>query len=328
MLKFEYLNENKKRLDHFLDEQIKDVTRSQIQKLIKTSKVWVNEKNEKSSYTLELGDQVEVDLEDHKTQAELYPVDLKLRVLFEDEYLAVIFKPHNLSVHPGNGPEQVTLAHGLLHQFSSLSTGFKPDRPGLVHRLDKDTEGLLVVAKTDEVQEGLKLQFQSRQAGRTYLALAWGDPKNSKGSFETHLSRHPRQRLKRASVDIEKYPKAKKAITHYDVLAHGPVSLWNLKLETGRTHQIRVHLSENLYPIVNDTLYGPQNTSHLKGEMKALTKKLGRICLIAYKLEFVHPKTQKPIKIDLELPPYWKGVLKKLKPQFRFVYDDEFNKLF
>ena len=283
------------RLDKALSLHSEIESRSQATRLIDIGCVSLGEKKVKPSKQTEPGEIYTVQVP-FKELPEIEPLEMELDVIFEDEDLMVINKPSGLVVHPSAGHYQDTLVNALVYYSKSLSSGFEAHRPGLVHRIDKDTSGLLVVAKNDSVQRHLASQFKHKTVHRIYQAVCFGPLQNSEGTIESYLTRHPTDRKKFASEKLAdgQDPKGKKAITHYKVLAEHPsgVSLLRLQLETGRTHQIRIHLSEQGHSIIADPIYGAKNRyKNLKGaRIQQLISSAPRLMLHAAELGFVHPK--------------------------------------
>lgn len=279
-------------------------SRSQGQKLIVDQKVWVNGNTEKASYKLQKGDVIEVEVSTPKN-SELVPYDFPLDVVFEDEFVIVVNKPAGLVVHPAYGHESDTLINALIARKTQLSPGGDSFRPGLVHRIDKGTSGLLVLAKTDKAHTFLAKQFLRKTIHRRYWALSFGIKKLPDGTVSSFIIRDPnnRQRFISSPKNV-----GKSAITHHKIIAeNAPFRLFEMKLETGRTHQIRVHLSTAGNPIVGDEVYGGKNLAkNLKNQkLKALILEMPRFALHARELGFIHPETNQymefstPIPIDL-----------------------------
>ena len=280
-----------RRLDVVLGGQPDVGTRTQAGYLIKNGEVSLNKKPGKASAVVSTGDLIEYTLPVREVSSELKPLDLSLDILYEDTELLVLNKPGGLVVHPSAGHEQDTLVNALLNHTSSLSDGFKKERPGIVHRLDRDTSGLLVVAKTNSAHAALAEQFKNKTAGRIYLAVTYGVPRSSKGTFRSKLGRDPSNRKKMATVKID----GREAITHYTVEAsfQTDVALIRCRLETGRTHQIRVHLSEAGHAVVGDPIYCQPSRAHrLKNtSLRELVWGLPRLALHATELSFTHPQS-------------------------------------
>ena len=253
------------RLDVYLDRQCEDMSRSQLKKLIQEGRVLVDGRAAKASLHLKGMEKVSLEIPEVQT-TELLAQDIKLNILHEDSDLIVINKSAERVVHPGAGNPQDTLVNAILHHCKDLSGIGGELRPGIVHRLDKGTSGVLVIAKNDMTHRSLTEQFQDRSIKKKYLAFVWGSPESKEGVMNSPLGRNPVRR-KIISVDA---PHSREALTRYRVLkSWGTVSLLELKPETGRTHQIRVHLTELGHPVVGDPIYG---RSHKR--MQALPKKL------------------------------------------------------
>lgn len=297
---FIYNSPTKERLDHFLSEQLK-ASRNQISKLITDGHCTVNGQNKKASYKLLEKDKIVITIPEIK-HFELAAEDIKLNIVYEDDDLIVINKDFGMVVHPSHGHDHGTLVNALLFHCKTLSIGFHEHRPGIVHRLDKDTGGLIVVAKTQLALTHLSEQFKSKTAGRIYNAICFGKPKTLNGFIENYLGRDPNNRMKFASSQNPRLGKIAK--THFKTLYEGPVSVFELKLETGRTHQIRVHLSEYGCPIINDPIYStPKRLNSINDAgLKALIKQNSNMFLFARKLSFIHPTTLKKMNFTLELP--------------------------
>ncbi len=291
--------------------------------LIDNSRVLLNGKTEKASAKVKLGDRIQIDLPE-PTPTELQPYDLKLDVLFEDEDVIVINKPSGLVVHPAAGHAHDTLVNALISHTDDLSMKFGEERPGIVHRLDKETSGIIVVAKNDKAHESLTNQFKERSTHRIYFAVAIGTARTMNGTIKSFLARHPVDRKRYASVigddrlpmmDQDEPPLIGKwAVTHYEVLGRkSGLTYLKLKLETGRTHQIRVHLSENALPIAGDSLYGADKKIR-SVEQKAVQedlRNLPRFLLHAAELGFTHPKTGEKMFFQQNWPDDILSLIKK-----------------
>ena len=277
------------------------ISRSQGQKLVEQKKVLINSKPEKASYRLQHGDLIEVGFSLPKKMT-LTPYDFPLDIVFEDQFVIVVNKPAGLVVHPAYGHENDTLINALLARKIKLSPGNHIFRPGLVHRIDKGTSGLLVLAKTEQAHHHLARQFLKKSIHRRYLALCFKNRNLEEGRFETFMTRDPGNR-KRFTVSLPS--KGKKAISHYRKLwESGAFALYELKLDTGRTHQIRVHLSANKNPIVGDDLYNGKNQAkNLKNQkLKKFILEMGRFALHAKTLGFKHPVTKKDLMFKAPIP--------------------------
>jgi 23S rRNA pseudouridine1911/1915/1917 synthase len=290
------------RLDKFLSTESRIGSRTKAENLIQTGDVQVNGQKVKPSYKVIAGDTIKIQPPLVPNMTEVVPADGDLDIIFIDEAVIIINKPAGLVVHPAPGHWGDTLVNRLKAHEMRLSSGSHPLRPGIVHRLDKDTSGLLVIAKNDEAHRKLAAQFQNRTSHRIYWAFVYGTPKNPSGKIESLLARHPTDRKRIASSRSQ----GKKAITKYRVLHSFPqgLSLLELKLETGRTHQIRVHLSELGHPIVGDLLYGagPMNQRLKDKSLKEKVESLKRVALHAAQLGFVHPMTEVEIRWDAPWP--------------------------
>ncbi len=289
-------------------------TRSRAAHLISLGAVQINNQPVKSSQIIKSNDQLTITIPETKS-SDLLPFDCSLDILFEDHDLIVVNKPSGLVVHPAAGHAQDTLVNALMAHTQDLSMKFGENRPGIVHRLDKETSGILVVAKNDPTHEALTQQFKDRTTHRIYYAVALGTSPQLSGVFRSFLSRHPTDRKKYSSVLDENrkvfadplHPPetGKWAVTRYEVLQRkSGLSYLKLKLETGRTHQIRVHLSENGLSIAGDVLYGADKKikkAEARGTQEDL-KQLHRFLLHAAELGFVHPRTQKEMLFQVDWP--------------------------
>ena len=329
------------RLDHYLVARIPNVSRVRVQQLIEQGKVLVNQRPAKASLKLKGSEQIEITGPVEAAPLKAFAEDIPLEVLFEDSALAVVNKPAGMVVHSSSGNaddprNRGTLVNALLFHFRNLSEVGGELRPGIVHRLDKDTSGLMVVAKNDVAHRKLVEQFSSRRVSKTYLALVHNWPKAEKGSVSEPIGRDPRNRTRMSIGGIE----ARAAVTHYQTVErlltpYGRFALLEVRIETGRTHQIRVHLSAIGHPVVGDTLYGaPQlllpNTlarerqgnaissrtearkARAHGE-SAATLSLPRNFLHATRLQFSHPKTARPLEFDAPLPEDLRSFLERLR---------------
>ena len=289
--------DQQKRLDRFLSEAFPEQSRSQIQKWIDDQQVLLDGKPAKAGYKLRGKEQIEVSLPEAKPSA-LVPEAIPLEIVYEDADLAVINKPNGMVIHIGAGVHQGTLVNALLHHFQSLSQSGGTDRPGIVHRLDKQTSGLLVVARNDFSHANLARQFQSRTVTKRYLALVHGQMKRPAGEIQSAIGRDRVNRLRMSTRAAH----AREAHTLYEVVeAFRRFSLLQLTIKTGRTHQIRVHLSSIKHPVVGDTLYGaPARIQFSVG--KQTLPALERNFLHAAFLQFLHPRTQQTMSFSSDLP--------------------------
>lgn len=320
------------RLDQFLAAQIEGVSRSRVQMLIEQGDVLVDGAREKAALKLRGGERVTVTGEPHpaplKAVAEAIPLD----VLYEDADMAVVNKPAGMMVHAGSGQNEDarskgTLVNALLHRFSKLSSTGGELRPGIVHRLDKDTSGLIVVAKNDRAHAALGAMFSDRRVKKTYIALVEGDVKRDKGTINAAVSRDP---VRRTRMTTQPNENARSAVSHYEVVRRlatrfGRFTLVRVRIETGRTHQIRVHMASIGHPVVGDSLYGgagqlTDQQALQAAQSKAARRnaeperlKLGRNFLHAARLELAHPLTGKPIELEAPLPAELIGFLGRLE---------------
>lgn len=292
---------NRRRLDHFLTEQGLPYSRSRIQKWILEGLVLVNEMPVKGGYRLKSGDRVLLSPEE-TVPLNLSPEARPLSIYYEDGDLLVLDKPPGLVVHPAPGHTSGTLVHALLFHCRDLSGIGGVLRPGIVHRLDKDTSGLLVVAKNDLSHQALVRQFQAGKVRKEYLALVWGGPPTGRGLIDRPIGRHPLQRKKMAVNERQGKP----AITEWLVLERFPKdrTLLKLNLKTGRTHQIRVHLSSLGFPVMGDPLYGGRKKTvlHEEDDLARELKKSSRQLLHAACLGFRHPRSGEAMDFSSPLP--------------------------
>jgi 23S rRNA pseudouridine1911/1915/1917 synthase len=289
--------EEKQRLDQYLTAVFKDQSRSRIQAWIRKGLARVNGTEAKTGYLLRQNDEITVQIPEPQP-LQLQPEDIPLTILFEDDDLAVIDKPAGIVCHSGAGIQSGTLVNALLFRMKTLPAG-DPLRPGIVHRLDKLTSGLLVVAKNDQSLRALASQFKNREVKKEYLALVYGKPMPSKGTIDMPLGRDPVDR-KKISVRAHR---ARSAVTHYEIFREYKMfSLLRARIETGRTHQIRVHLSQIGHPVVGDTLYGGNRAKNLPIEMQRAVEDLNRHFLHACSLSFKHPQSGSILSFSSPLP--------------------------
>ncbi|MDT8395841.1 MAG: RluA family pseudouridine synthase [bacterium] len=289
---------SKIRLDRYLAERLPDLTRSRIKKLIENNHVLVDGSPVKAGFFLRDGSQVTVAVPAPETP-DVLPEEIPLTILYEDADLIVIDKPPHMVVHPSHGHRSGTLVNALLHHCRDLSGIGGVARPGIVHRLDKGTSGVMVAAKNDAAHNGLAVQFKDHTIGRTYLAAVKGEMKKDTGRIERSLDRHPRDR-KRIAVRKDGRP----AVTDFEVMGRrGGISLVRLTPGTGRTHQLRVHLSAEGHPILGDPTYRGGTSAIYLGNNAGTTflRSLRRPALHALRLEFDHPATGK--RMEFEAPP-------------------------
>ncbi|MBB4120038.1 23S rRNA pseudouridine1911/1915/1917 synthase [Mesonia hippocampi] len=296
------------RVDKFLMNFIENATRNKVQQAAKNGNVYVNGEVVKQNYKVKAGDEVQVMFEHPPYEFLLTPENIPLDVVYEDDTLLVVNKPAGMVVHPGHGNYSGTLINALIYHFENLPHN-SSDRPGLVHRIDKDTSGLLVVAKTEEAMTHLAKQFFNKTSEREYVALVWGNVEEEEGTIEGNIGRHPKNRLQNTVFEGDEADKGKPAVTHYKVLERfGYVTLISCKLETGRTHQIRVHCKHIGHTLFNDERYGGEKilkgTSFTKYRqfVDNCFKILPRQALHAKTLGFEHPKTKEWMSFSSELP--------------------------
>jgi len=305
----------KERIDLFLSSQIENATRSRIQKLIEADLVKVNGKTVKPSYLVQPNDIIEASHPITPRPEEAEPEEIPLNIIYEDEFLLVVNKPAGMVAHPAYANYTGTLVNALLHHTKSLSGLNEPGRPGIVHRLDKNTSGLLVVAKDDFTHAKLAEQFSKHTAEREYRAVCWGIFKESKGEISSNIARSKSDRKKFAVSSNE----GKIAITLFEVIEQFEfVSYLKLNLKTGITHQIRVHLSSINHPVFGDETYGGRKIVHgsqlpkMKSRIENLLSLMPRQALHAKTLGFFHPHKKEFMRFDSELPGDMKELLRKL----------------
>ena len=292
-----YNGEEKIRIDVFAAE-LANVTRSRAAKLIEEGNVLVNGKVALKNQKISNGAVVNINLPEPKTY-EVLPQNIPLDIVYEDSDLLVVNKPKGMVVHPAAGNYEDTLVNALMYHCGDSLSGINGVmRPGIVHRIDKNTSGLLIVAKNDLAHNSLALQIKEHSFTRVYEAVVYGNLKQDTGVVDAPIGRHP---IKRKQMAVT-YKNSKNAITHYEVLQRfGDFTHVRLKLETGRTHQIRVHMASIGHPVAGDDVYGPN---------KCITKLNGQ-CLHAKVIGFVHPKTNEYLEFDSELPEYFTKFLKE-----------------
>lgn len=281
------------RLDKFLSEAFSDLSRNLIQSLIKEEKVLVNGKVAKSGYKLKENDEIVFSLPEKLKEINLSPEDIKLNVVFEDNDIIVVNKSQGMITHPANGVYSGTFVNALLfHCKGSLSGINGVLRPGIVHRLDKETSGLIISCKNDFSHNSIASQIKDRKVKRSYYAIVHGIIENLKGTINKPIGRHKAQRHKMAVV-----PDGREAITHWSVIKNlKKHTLLECNLETGRTHQIRVHMASINHPIVGDSVYGKKNDKDF-------------MMLHAFRLVFIHPRTNKETKLEVDMPKRFKNFI-------------------
>jgi len=286
------------RLDAFLASRDLGLTRSALQKLLEDGMVRVDGKAVKKNHRTKAGDEIELELPEPEIP-EILPEDIPLDIRYEDEDVIVLNKPKGLVVHPAPGHWSGTLVNGLMYHCRDSLSGINGVlRPGIVHRIDMDTSGLLIVAKNDFAHQALAAQLQDHTLSRVYEAICVGGVRADSGTIDAPIGRHPVDRKKMAVTEKNSRP----AVTHFEVIARYPgYTHLRLRLETGRTHQIRVHLAWRNHPVLGDPVYG-------RGKELGLSSQ----CLHARELTFLHPRTGEPVTVTCELPEYFTEILRKL----------------
>ena len=296
-------SEEKNRLDSYIASKDLELSRSMIKKLLEDGKITVNGEITKASYKVQLNDKIEIDIEKPK-EVKLEAQEIPLDVIYEDNDILVVNKQKGLVVHPGNGNLDGTLANAVMaHCKDSLSGIGGELRPGIVHRLDKDTSGLLIIAKNDKAHIKMSEQIKDRKVKKTYIALVRGIISENEATINMPIGRSTKDRKKMAVTK-----NGKEAITHFKVLNRfttnkASYTLLEVKIDTGRTHQIRVHMAEIGHPVIGDTVY-----SNGKNEFGVVGQ-----CLHAKKLEFTHPITEKEINLEAPLPEYFEKIIEELE---------------
>ncbi len=298
------------RLDAFLSAQLADISRTRIQRAIEDGDILVNERTVKPSYKLRIGDKVEIDLPE-PPPVELIPEPLPLNIIYEDDALIVVNKPAGMVVHPGAGQDTGTLANALVYHFNELSGTAGRIRPGIVHRIDKETSGLLIVAKNDLAHLKLSEQFHDRKVFKMYVALVYGRVSQSIGDIEANIGRSPHHRTRMA---VLRGGAGRYAHTIFQVEdRYQEFSLLRVQIKTGRTHQIRVHLAHIGHPVVSDALYGQGRENSVRDAMmRKEIRLLNRHFLHAAQLEFLHPLTNELLKFQAPMPSELLGFLSLL----------------
>ena len=293
------VEEDGKRIDAYVAEKM-DISRVNVQRLIEENKLLVNGKSVKPSYKVKLGDEISIEKEEPK-EIEIKPENIPIPILYEDNDIIVVNKPKGMVVHPANGNCEGTLVNAIMAICKDSLSGIGGEiRPGIVHRLDKDTSGVIVIAKNDKAHINLSEQIKNHEVEKTYIALVRGIVKANEATIDMPIARSTSDRKKMAVSE-----KGKKAVTHFKVLKRYSkynCSLLEVKIETGRTHQIRVHLAQIGYPIIGDSVYSKgSNIWGIEGQ-----------CLHAISLKFHHPVTGKEMFIEAPLPEYFDNLIKEL----------------
>lgn len=291
------------RLDRYLAKQEIELSRTMIQKLLEDEKVMVNGKKEKASYKVQQGDSIQIEIEEPK-EVKIEAQEIPFEVIYEDDAILVVNKPKGLVVHPATGNWEGTLVNAIMAHCKDNLSGIGGElRPGIVHRLDKDTSGLLIIAKKDKAHIAMSEQIKNREVKKTYIALVRGTIAENEATIRMPIGRSNKDRKKMAVTK-----NGKEAITHFKVLnryttSKASYTLVELKIDTGRTHQIRVHMAQIGHPVIGDMVYSNgKNEFGIEGQ-----------CLHAKKLEFKHPITGKEMQLEAELPEYFTKVIQKLE---------------
>lgn len=295
-------NEDNFRLDKIIALNMKDLSRTMIQEMINRGLVSVNGKITKASYKTKLNDQIEIMIEDN-TELDIEPENIPLKIVYEDKDIIVVDKPTGMIVHPSPGIINGTLVNALLYHCKDLSGINGVNRPGIVHRIDKETSGLLMIAKNDAAHRSLSNQLKTHSVTRRYVALVHGVIPHVQGKIDAPIGRNPNDRQ---SMTVTR-TNSKNAVTNFTVIKrYKNMSMIECRLETGRTHQIRVHMSYIGYPVYGDPKYGRRKDDFSYGQF-----------LHAKKLGFIHPTTQKYMEFESELPDYFKDKLNELEEEIK-----------
>ncbi len=287
------------RIDKAVSQKDKDLSRAAVQRMIEEGNILVNNNKTKVAYKISLGDEITIIKQEPK-EVELKAEDIPLDIVYEDNDILVVNKQKGLVVHPGNGNPDGTLVNAIMNKCKDSLSGIGGEiRPGIVHRIDKDTSGLLIIAKNDKAHINMSEQIKNHEVKKTYIALVRGKTKEDQATIDMPIARSNKDRTKMA---VSK--NGKNAITHFEVIERfDDYTLLKVNIETGRTHQIRVHLSQIGYPIVGDFVYSNgKNPFGVEGQM-----------LHSYRLEFKHPISGKEMKLEAKLPEYFEEVLEKLR---------------
>lgn len=286
------------RLDAYIASQKENISRTNIQRLIEEGNILVNGQKKKISYKVQIGDNIEINIPEAK-ETDIKTEDIPLEVAYEDRDIIVVNKPKGMVVHPANGNPDGTLVNAIMNICKGSLSGIGGEiRPGIVHRLDKDTSGLLIVAKNDLAHINMSTQIKNREVKKIYIALVKGNINENEATINMPIGRSTKDRKKMA---VRK--EGKEAVTHFKVLKrYGDYTLLKIKIDTGRTHQIRVHMAEIGHPVVGDMVYSKgKNEFGVEGQM-----------LHATSLDFKHPITGKEMHLEADLPEYFKNVLNEL----------------
>lgn len=299
---FNYNLTEKKRLDSYLTEQLPDMSRSHITGLIKDGSILVNGKQVKPGYALTCSDVVTVTLPDEPEPTEILPENINLKIVYEDSDVIVVDKPKGMVVHPAAGHTEGTLVNALMYHCKDSLSGINGElRPGIVHRIDRDTTGLIIACKNDKSHNSIAEQLKVHSITRRYIALVHGNIKEDEGVIDKNIDR---SRTDRKKMAVTNEGEGRNAVTHYKVLERfGDITLIECRLETGRTHQIRVHMSYLHHPLLGDEVYGIKNDRY-QGNGQYLH---------AAVLGFIHPSTGEYLEFHSPLPDYFENTLKALR---------------
>ena len=313
------------RIDKYLMNFVENATRNKIQEAAKSGSIFVNNSPVKSNYKVKPFDQIRVLFEYPAYENLLVPEDISIDIVYEDDDLLVVNKAPGMVVHPGHGNYSGTLINALIFHFKNLPIN-STNRPGLVHRIDKDTSGLLVVAKTELAMANLSAQFKAKTSEREYVALVWGNMDLDEGTIEGNIGRHPKNRLQNTVYLENNAERGKPAVTHYKVIQRlGYVTLVSCRLETGRTHQIRVHMKHIGHTLFNDERYGGERI--LKGTtftkykqfVDNCFKSLPRQALHAKTLGFIHPSSKEKMSFTAEIPKDMQTCIEKWQTYSNYI---------
>ena len=313
------------RIDKYLMNFVENATRNKIQEAAKSGSIFVNNSSVKSNYKVKPFDQIRVLFEYPAYENLLVPEDISIDIVYEDDDLLVVNKAPGMVVHPGHGNYSGTLINALMFHFKNLPVN-STNRPGLVHRIDKDTSGLLVVAKTELAMANLSAQFKAKTSEREYVALVWGNMDLDEGTIEGNIGRHPKNRLQNTVYLENNVERGKPAVTHYKVIQRlGYVTLVSCRLETGRTHQIRVHMKHIGHTLFNDERYGGERI--LKGTtftkyrqfVDNCFKSLPRQALHAKTLGFIHPSSKEKMSFTAEIPKDMQTCIEKWQTYSNYI---------
>ena len=297
------LEDEGKRLDAFIASNIEDISRNYIQKLLEKECVKVNNSIKTlKKYKVQINDQIEIEMPE-PVKLELIPEDIPIEIVYEDDDVIIVNKPRGMVVHPAVGNYTGTLVNALLYCCKNLSSINGVIRPGIVHRIDKDTSGLLMIAKNNVAHNSLAAQLKDHSITRVYEAIVYGNIKEDSGTIDKPIARHPQNRLKMAVIAVN----SKRAVTHYSVIErYDNFTRVEVRLETGRTHQIRVHMAYKNHPLLGDKVYGIKKPKYnIDGQV-----------LHAKTIGFIHPRTNEYMEFTSELPEFFKVAIKKISKRW------------